>query len=47
MYTIIDGKKTASDIKHEIADEVKKMLGRGLKVPHLAAILVGDNPSSQ
>ncbi len=47
MYTIIDGKKTASDIRHEIAAEVGKMKTAGVRVPHLAAILVGDDPSSQ
>jgi len=47
MYTIIDGKKIASEIKREIADEVLKMRNEGKRVPHLAAILVGDNPSSQ
>jgi len=47
MYTIIDGKKTASDIRHEIAVEVGKMKTAGVRVPHLAAILVGDDPSSQ
>jgi methylenetetrahydrofolate dehydrogenase (NADP+) / methenyltetrahydrofolate cyclohydrolase len=47
MYTLIDGKKTASVIKAEIAEEVIKLLSRGMKAPHLAAILVGNNPSSQ
>jgi len=47
MYTIIDGKKTAADIRHEIAAEVKEMKAAGLKPPHLAAILVGDDPSSE
>jgi methylenetetrahydrofolate dehydrogenase (NADP+)/methenyltetrahydrofolate cyclohydrolase len=47
MYTLIDGKKTASGIKAEIADEVAKLVNRGIKAPHLAAILVGTNPSSQ
>jgi methylenetetrahydrofolate dehydrogenase (NADP+)/methenyltetrahydrofolate cyclohydrolase len=47
MYTIIDGKKTASDIRREIAGEVKRMQDRGIRVPHLAAILVGEDPSSQ
>lgn len=47
MYTIIDGKKIASDIRHEIAGEVKKMKDEGIRVPHLAAILVGEDPSSQ
>jgi len=47
MYQIIDGKKVASEIKREIAAEVKKLLHDGKKVPHLAAILVGNNPSSE
>jgi len=43
---IIDGKKIASDIRREIAREVKRMQDAGIKVPHLAAILVGEDPSS-
>jgi methylenetetrahydrofolate dehydrogenase (NADP+)/methenyltetrahydrofolate cyclohydrolase len=47
MYTLIDGKKTASEIRREIADEVVKLKMNGKKAPHLAAILVGNDPSSQ
>jgi len=47
MYTILDGKKTASEIKREIADEVNGIRKSGGRVPHLAAILVGNNPSSE
>lgn len=47
MYTLIDGKKTAADIKREIADEVLELKKKGTRVPHLAAILVGSDPSSQ
>jgi methylenetetrahydrofolate dehydrogenase (NADP+) / methenyltetrahydrofolate cyclohydrolase len=47
MYTLIDGRKIAADIRLEIAAEVRKMKADGLMVPHLAAILVGDDPSSQ
>jgi methylenetetrahydrofolate dehydrogenase (NADP+)/methenyltetrahydrofolate cyclohydrolase len=47
MYNIIDGKKIASDIKQEIADEVEKLRLGGKKIPHLAAILVGNNASSE
>jgi methylenetetrahydrofolate dehydrogenase (NADP+)/methenyltetrahydrofolate cyclohydrolase len=47
MYTIIDGKKIAADIRGEIADEVSKRRSAGKKIPHLAAILVGNNPSSE
>jgi methylenetetrahydrofolate dehydrogenase (NADP+) / methenyltetrahydrofolate cyclohydrolase len=46
MYTIIDGSKTATDIRREIAEEVLKLRNEGKKVPHLAAILVGNDPSS-
>jgi methylenetetrahydrofolate dehydrogenase (NADP+)/methenyltetrahydrofolate cyclohydrolase len=47
MYIIIDGKKIASDIRLEIAAEVKKRTASGLKIPHLAAILVGNDGSSE
>jgi methylenetetrahydrofolate dehydrogenase (NADP+)/methenyltetrahydrofolate cyclohydrolase len=47
MYTLIDGKKTASLIKLEIAEEVTKRVKSGRKTPHLAAILVGNNGSSE
>lgn len=47
MYNIIDGKRIASEIKNEIAEEVNKIKLEGKKVPHLAAILVGNNGSSE
>lgn len=47
MYTIIDGKKIAADIKLEIASEVVNLKAKGKKTPHLAAILVGNNGSSE
>jgi methylenetetrahydrofolate dehydrogenase (NADP+)/methenyltetrahydrofolate cyclohydrolase len=47
MYIIIDGKKIASEIKKEIAEEVKRLGTEGKKIPHLAAILVGNNGSSE
>ena len=47
MYTLIDGKKTASEIKWEIAAEVAEIVKNGGKIPHLAAILVGNDPSSE
>jgi len=47
MYTLIDGRKTASEIKREIADEVTELRKKGGKIPHLAAILVGNDPSSE
>ena len=47
MYKIIDGKKVASEIKREIAEEVAKLKTAGKKIPHLAAILVGNDCSSE
>lgn len=47
MYKIIDGKKIAAEIKQEIAAEVAMLKVAGKKIPHLAAILVGNNSSSE
>ena len=47
MYSLIDGKKVASEIKKEISEEVAGLILNGKKVPHLAAILVGNNGSSE
>lgn len=43
---ILDGKKISNDIKDEIAVEVLEMKKRGEKVPHLAAVLVGNDGAS-
>lgn len=44
---IIDGKATADEIKKEIAIEVAEMKANGEKIPHLVAILVGNNGASE
>ncbi|MDO5971219.1 bifunctional 5,10-methylenetetrahydrofolate dehydrogenase/5,10-methenyltetrahydrofolate cyclohydrolase [Flavivirga aquimarina] len=44
--TILDGKKVSNDIKNEIAAEVQKIKDKGEKVPHLAAIIVGNDGAS-
>ena len=44
---ILDGKALAEEIKEEIAAEVIKIKSVGGNVPHLAAVLVGDDPASQ
>lgn len=44
---LIDGKATAAKIKEEIAAEVKDIIARGGKQPHLAAILVGHDGGSE
>ncbi|MFT5736983.1 MAG: methylenetetrahydrofolate dehydrogenase (NADP+)/methenyltetrahydrofolate cyclohydrolase [Maribacter sp.] len=43
---ILDGKKVSNQIKEEIAAEVAKMKAKGEKVPHLAAIIVGNDGAS-
>lgn len=45
--TIIDGKATATQIKAEIAAEVAAMREKGMRAPHLAAILVGHDGGSE
>jgi methylenetetrahydrofolate dehydrogenase (NADP+)/methenyltetrahydrofolate cyclohydrolase len=44
--TILDGRKISSDIKNEIKAEVDKMRANGEKVPHLAAVIVGNDGAS-
>ena len=44
--TILDGKKTSEDLKQEIAEEVKQLKAKGKRVPHLAAVLVGNDGAS-
>jgi methylenetetrahydrofolate dehydrogenase (NADP+)/methenyltetrahydrofolate cyclohydrolase len=47
MYQLIDGKKTAEEIKSEIAAKVSSMKEKGIRVPHLAAVLVGHDGGSE
>jgi methylenetetrahydrofolate dehydrogenase (NADP+)/methenyltetrahydrofolate cyclohydrolase len=44
---LLDGNKVSEDIRDEIRAEVTRMLAKGLRPPHLVAILVGDNPASK
>nr|HQU55314.1 tetrahydrofolate dehydrogenase/cyclohydrolase catalytic domain-containing protein [Saprospiraceae bacterium] len=44
---LLDGKWLSQEIKKDIATEVKKIIAQGGKQPHLAAVLVGDDPASQ
>jgi methylenetetrahydrofolate dehydrogenase (NADP+)/methenyltetrahydrofolate cyclohydrolase len=43
---ILDGTRMASDIRSEVAAEVKKMAAAGIR-PGLAVVLVGHNPASE
>ena len=42
----LDGKQTSNEIKEEIKDTVSEMKARGERVPHLAAVLVGNDGAS-
>jgi len=46
MPTIIDGKKVAKDIENEIAAHVSDWRAKGIRPPHLAIIIVGDDGAS-
>ena len=43
---VLDGKKTAQQIKDEIKAKVSEMTARGERPPHLAAVLVGNDGAS-
>ncbi|HEY8404971.1 MAG TPA: bifunctional methylenetetrahydrofolate dehydrogenase/methenyltetrahydrofolate cyclohydrolase FolD [Flavobacteriales bacterium] len=43
---LLDGLQTSKQIKQEIAAEVAKLKAEGKKIPHLAAVLIGDNGAS-
>jgi methylenetetrahydrofolate dehydrogenase (NADP+) / methenyltetrahydrofolate cyclohydrolase len=44
---ILDGKQLAQTIKAELRIEVDQIKAQGGKIPHLVAVLIGDNPASQ
>ena len=44
---LIDGRKVSEEIYQTLKIEVDKIKAAGGKVPHLAAVLVGNNPASQ
>ena len=44
---LLDGKKTSAEIKEEIALEVADLKRNEKKVPHLAAVIVGNDGASQ
>ena len=44
---ILDGKATSKAIQEEIKEIVATRMASGQKRPHLAAVIVGDNPASR
>src|ERR1700722_6117544 len=44
---LLDGKKVSEQILEEIRIEVERLKSENKKIPHLAVILVGNNPASE
>ena len=44
---VLDGKALAATIKEELKQEVDIIRAKGGKIPHLAAVLIGEDPASQ
>lgn len=44
---IIDGKKISAQVKQELADEIAAFVTEGKKIPHLVAVLVGNDGASE
>ena len=45
--TIVSGKEVSGRVQDEIAIEVEKLKANGSKIPHLAAVLVGEDGASR
>jgi len=45
--TLLDGKLLSENIKDELTIAVEELRAQGKKLPHLVAVLVGENPASQ
>ncbi|MFI5172232.1 MAG: bifunctional 5,10-methylenetetrahydrofolate dehydrogenase/5,10-methenyltetrahydrofolate cyclohydrolase [Chitinophagales bacterium] len=46
MPLILDGKKLSAEIQVEIRAEIEQLRSEGKKIPHLAAVLVGNDGAS-
>lgn len=44
---LLDGKQLSDSLLETLASEVKGIVASGQRAPHLAAVLVGDNPASK
>ncbi|KAH8283805.1 hypothetical protein KR054_001826, partial [Drosophila jambulina] len=47
MAQLIDGKGIAQDIRKQLSQEVKELVATGCPVPHLTAVIVGEDVASQ
>lgn len=46
-YKLLDGKLVSERVKRDLALEIEEIVKAGGRRPHLAAVLVGDDPASQ
>lgn len=44
---ILDGKLASKAIKEDLTNKILELKNAGKKIPHLAAVLVGNNPASE
>ena len=44
---ILDGKLASKAIKEDLTNKIAALKSAGKKLPHLAALLVGNNPASE
>ena len=44
---LIDGKKIAEEVRSEVKADIAKRVANGEKIPHLAAVLVGNDGASE
>jgi len=47
MAQIIDGKGIAQEIRTQLGQELKELVAAGYPVPHLTAVIVGEDPASE
>ena len=47
LMQILDGTVVAAHIKSQLKEEIEKLKATGGKIPHLAVIIVGNNPASE
>jgi methylenetetrahydrofolate dehydrogenase (NADP+)/methenyltetrahydrofolate cyclohydrolase len=46
MAVILDGKQVAQSLRQSLAQQVQALIREGKPIPHLAIVLVGDDPAS-
>ncbi len=44
---ILDGKLASQAIKNDLKNKISALISSGKKMPHLAAVLIGNNPASE